>query len=381
MIIFKTFLKVLNKCKLPVILYTVILLFFAGFSLQSNEQSNDFVASQPKIYMINDDPQGKISISLTKYLEKHCHIVDLAADQDADDALFYRDISYVVHIPKHFHEEFMQGKKPQLKVKGINDYNASLAEMMIERYLSSAAFYQQAGYEEDTFIAHIEEAMAQQSDVEMTSSLDSDGLTNAAYYFNFSNYAIMAGCIYVICLILSCFKNEMIAKRTIISSYDYRKLNRVLLLSNGAFALVLWLFYVIISFVLLKHIMFTMHGVVYMINSLLFTCCAVALAFLIANLMTNKNAINGLVNVIALGSSFLCGAFVPVEMLPDIVLKIAHVLPSYWFIHTNNLLTGIETINAETLQPLLVNMGVMMIFTLSFVILTNIIAKRKRKFA
>ena len=75
--------------------------------------------------------------------------------------------------------------------------------------------------------------------------------------------------------------------------------------------------------------MFTTHGLMYLINSFVFTICAITIAFLIGTLINNKNAINGIVNVVALGSCFLCGAFVPMDWLPDAVLKIAHVLPSY----------------------------------------------------
>ncbi len=67
--------------------------------------------------------------------------------------------------------------------------------------------------------------------------------------------------------------------------------------------------------------MFTVHGIILMVNSFVFSICALTIAILIANLVNNKNAINGIVNVVALGSSFLCGAFVPIEWLPDTVLK------------------------------------------------------------
>lgn len=382
MIVFKTFLKVLNKCKGPIILYTVILLFFAGFSLQTNEAGGGFTASKPNIYIVNEDQKGGITGSLTKYLEANCNLVALDNSKEAiDDAIFYRDVSMVITIPPNFHEDFMQGKKPQLEIRTTQDYNAALAEIMLERYMAAASFYQQAGYQQDELIEHMEAAMVQKGEVEMTSSLDNEGLTKAAYYYNFSNYSIIAGCIFVISLILAIFKNEKIAKRTLISSFNYRKLNRLLLLSNSLFALMLWLLYVLISIVLLKDVMLTMHGVMLMLNALLFTFCAVAMAFLIANLITNKNAINGIVNVVALGSCFLCGAFVPADMLPDIVLKIAHVLPSYWFINANNLIAEIETVNMDTLQPIFINMGVITGFIFIFIVLSNMIAKRKRKFA
>ena len=96
--------------------------------------------------------------------------------------------------------------------------------------------------------------------------------------------------------------------------------------------------------------------------------CALTIAFLIATIVNNKNAINGIVNVIALGSSFLCGAFVPVEWLPK-----------YWYIQTNELLKTIEVFNIQTLMPVFINMGVIVLFSLLFITLTNIFSKKKRR--
>lgn len=125
--------------------------------------------------------------------------------------------------------------------------------------------------------------------------------------------------------------------------------------------------------------MFTSHGMIYILNSFIFNFCALTLAFLIGNILTNKDAMNGIINVIALGSSFLCGAFVPMEFLPKQVLNIAHILPSYWYIKTNELLKNIEVCNLENIKPLLLNMGVILCFSLIFIIITNIISNRKRK--
>ena len=154
-----------------------------------------------------------------------------------------------------------------------------------------------------------------------------------------------------------------------------------LLLSNGLFALILWIFYVLLSFILVGNVMFTEHGLIYIINSFIFTICALTIAFLIGNLSINKNAINGIINVVALGSSFLCGAFVPMEWLPDFVIKIAHILPSYYYISSNEMITDLEVINIETMKPILINMGAILIFMIAFIIITNIISRKKRKIA
>lgn len=67
------------------------------------------------------------------------------------------------------------------------------------------------------------------------------------------------------------------------------------------------------------------------------------------------------------------------EWLPDTVLKIAHSLPSYYYISNNEILKTLEEINFETLKPVIGNMAVILVFTLGFTVLSNMISKRKSK--
>lgn len=378
MIVFKTFLKVLNKCKVPIIIYTVCLIFFAGFNMQTNENSTSFVASKPDVLIINQDEEIGITKSLMEYIKQNCNIVEIEDKEEArNDALFYRDVNYMIYIPKNYREDFLAGNHPKLEVKSTGDYQASLAEMMLEKYVRVANLYQKMLSEENEIIKNTEETLAKQTQVEITSKLDTDNLSKATFYYNFANYSILAGCVYVICLVLSSFQEEKIRKRTIVSSMKDKIHNRYLLLANSLFAVILWAGYVILSRILIGDIIFSAHGLMYIVNSFVFTICAVTISFVIANLVNNKNAINGIVNVVALGSSFLCGAFVPMEWLPDSVLKIAHILPSYYYISTNEALKELEVINLETLKPILANMGILLGFAMGFVILRNILSKKK----
>lgn len=380
MTVFKTFLKVLNKCKAPIIMYTVILIFFGGFNMTTSENSTNFVASKPDILIINNDEKVGITENLINYIERNSNIIDIKDDEEAiNDALFYRAVNYIIYIPYNFREDFLNGKNPKIEIKSTGDYQSSLAEMMLERYIKVANIYNSTSMSEEEIITNINNTLVKQTEVQITSKLDTDSLTKVAFYYNFSNYALLAGSVYVICLILSSFKNEKINKRTIISSMNYKEYNRKLLLSNGLFAIILWMFYVILSIILLGDIMFTQHGLLYIINSFIFTICALTIAFLIGNLINNKNAINGIVNVIALGSSFLCGAFVPMEWIPDTVLKIAHILPSYWYIKANELLKTVEIFNFDTLKPIVINMLVVVAFSTLFIVITNVVSAKKRK--
>lgn len=379
MTVFKTFLKILNKNKFIVIMYTAILLIFGAANMQTSENSMSYIPEKPDVIIVNNDNDQGITKDLIKYIKKNSNLINITGEDKINDALFYREANYIIYIPKNYSEDFMTGKNPQIKVKNAGDYEAALAEMIVSRYTKVAATYQKSIKNENELIKKTNETLSKEAKIKTVSKIDSTSLEKAAYYFNFESYSLLACLIYVICLILSTFNDDKIRKRTIISSTDYKKNNRILLLSNCLYALVVWLLYLVVSFILIGKIMFTAYGLIYAINSLLFTICASSIAFLVGNIVKNKNTINGIVNVIALGSSFLCGAFVPQTYLPKAVLNIAHILPTYYYIKTNNDLSSLEIINFETLKPLFINMIVLIIFTLIFIILTNIITKSKRK--
>ena len=380
MTVFKTFLKILNKNKFIIILYTLFLIFFGGFNMQTSENNTNFVASKPDIMIVNYDEEKGITKDLIKYIEENSNVVDLKNNEDAiNDALFYRDVNYVVYIPKNYNKDFMDGKNPEIEIKSTGDYQSSFAEMLLSRYIKVANIYQKSINSEEELISKINETLSKKSEVEITSKLDTNILSKATFYYNFANYSIMACLIYVICLILASFKDIKIQKRTIISSTNYKTLNRKILLSNSLFSIILWMIYVVLSFILVGDIMFSIHGIFYLINSFVFTICATTIALFIGNIVSNKNTISGIVNVIALGSSFLCGAFVPMEWLPDGVIKIAHILPSYYYISNNEVLKTLELINLNTIKPILLNIIIVLSFSIMFIILTNIVSKRKQK--
>lgn len=380
MTVFKTFLKILNKNKFIIILYTLFLIFFGGFNMQTSESNINFVASKPDIMIVNYDEEKGITKDLIKYIEENSNVVDLKNNEDAiNDALFYRDVNYVVYIPKNYNKDFMDGKNPEIEIKSTGDYQSSFAEMLLSRYIKVANIYQKSINSEEELISKINETLSKKSEVEITSKLDTNILSKATFYYNFANYSIMACLIYVICLILASFKDIKIQKRTIISSTNYKTLNRKILLSNSLFSIILWMIYVVLSFILVGDIMFSIHGIFYLINSFVFTICATTIALFIGNIVSNKNTISGIVNVIALGSSFLCGAFVPMEWLPDGVIKIAHILPSYYYISNNEVLKTLELINLNTIKPILLNIIIVLSFSIMFIILTNIVSKRKQK--
>lgn len=360
-------------------MYSAFLVFFSVFNMTANETTTSFEKERPDLAIVNEDVDEGITASLINYLKANSEEASYESEGEIDDALFYRDVNYVIYIPKGFREDFLAGKNPDIRIKSTGDYMASLAEMMLERYLNVANVYLGKMDSERELVEATRKTLDEKVDVVMTTSLDTGNLEKAATYYNFMNYCLLAGAIYIICLILSTFKEERIDKRTIVSSTNYKSFNKKLIFYNGIFTFILWLVYVLISMLIIGDVMFTVHGAILILNSFVFSLCCLSLAFLIGNVLHNKEAINGIVNVIALGSSFLCGSFVPMEWLPRSVLNIAHVLPSYWYIKTNELVKTMEVIDWETSKVLFGNMIVILCFAISFTVIMNVTVSKKRR--
>ena len=256
MTVFKTFLKILNKNKFTVILYTVILLVFGISNMQTSENNMSFVASKPDVLIVNYDEEKGITKDLIKYISNNSNIVHIDNNEEKiNDALFYRDVNYVIYIPKGYNTELMDGKNPELEIKSVGDYGASFEEMILSRYIKVANIYQKSIKDEDELINKINDTLSKETEVEITSKLDTNTVSKATYYYNFASYSILACLLLIVSLMLNSFNEEKIRKRIAVSNTSYKKHNRILLLSNCCYSLVLWLFYVIISFILVGDFM------------------------------------------------------------------------------------------------------------------------------
>ena len=379
MTVFKTILKILNRLKGMLILYTVMLISITMINQTADSNITNFEESKPDMLIVNKDNDNIVTNSFINYINKHAEIknIDINDEEKINDAIFYRDVNYVIYIPENFGENILNGEEPIIEYKSSGDQYATYSEMLIEKYIKTILIYREY-YEGEELINKVSDVIENNVNIELKTILDTSKLNAMTRYFNFLNYAFLAGCVYCISMILSSIKEDNVRKRTIISSYNYKKYNRIVLLSNAIVILAMWVLYIILSFILFKDLMISLNGLAYIINSFIFAICSLTVGFLIGNITQNKNAIGGIVNVVALGTSFLCGCFVPFQYMPDYVLKIAHIFPTYYYVSNNELIKTMEVFNFNTIKPLLINGTLVCFFSLIFIIITNYISKKKQ---
>lgn len=378
MTVFNTFWKVINKYKGTIILFTVMLIAFGGINTTTSNNSLDFTNNKPDIVIINNDQNKGLTKNLIAYLKENTNVKDIKDEEEIDDALFYRQVNYIIYIPKNYRNDILSGINPKIDIKTTDDYDSSLAEMILKRYLKTQEVYSKTTSNEQELIEKINTNLKTKSEVSITSTVNTDKTSKVSGYYNFASYSIMYTIIFIICMVLASFNEKTIKKRTIISSMNYKTHNKLILKASFLYSIIVWLLFMILGIILFPDTVISLRGLIYTINAFIFTFASLTLALLISSLSSNKNAITGIANVVCLGSAFLCGAFIPSTWLPDTVIKISRIFPTYWYVNSNDLLSSLEKINLNSLEPIIINMLVVLLFSLIFIVLTNIISKKKQ---
>ena len=114
MTVFKTILKILNKLKGMLILYTVMLISITTINQKSGNNISNFEESKPDILIVNKDESNDITTNFVNYINKHSEIKDIDTNDEEkiNDAIFYRDVNFVIYIPENFGNDLLNDKNP-----------------------------------------------------------------------------------------------------------------------------------------------------------------------------------------------------------------------------------------------------------------------------
>lgn len=377
MTVFKTFWKVVKRYKGTIIGFTLMLIVFGSINMSSNDVTSSFKETKPDIIIVNND-NGAFSKALVNYLKENANIIDVKnTEKDIDDAIFYRDASYVVYIPKEYEESILNGENGNIEIKSSGDYTSNLAEMLLTRYIKTIKVLSKEYSDKSVLLSKVNDALDENSKVELTTKINTTELSRLSRYYNFASYTLIAVILFIICLVLSSFNKESIRKRIIVSSMDYKKHNKYILIASSLYSIFVVILYTILGFIIFGSLIFTERGLLYILNTFIFSFVALCMALFISTLVKNKEVVSGIVNVVALSQAFLCGAFIPTLWLPESVIKIAHILPAYWYINTNDFLAELEVLSFANLKTVWINMLVLIIFAIIFIILNNIASRKK----
>lgn len=380
MTIYKGYLKIISKNKGLVFMYMAI--FFAVtliFQSASQKDSNlSYQAESIKIALIDED-KGEFSKSFQEYLRQF-HQVTMVEDNKAflQENLFYRNIEYIVRIPADFYQVCGREGEKLAVTKVPGSYSAFYVDQQINDFLNHARTYYAAGFTEKETALAMENIKSAR--VMMYKDGDEEESTPPyAFYFQYMPYLFLTVLCYTLGNVLSSFRKGELPKRMMASAVPARRQSLEGLLAAGTVGILLWTIALFIAGCIFRSRLLCSNNLgYYLLNSLGLLLVSLSLSYLVGTVTNGINALNGVVNVIALGMCFLCGVFVPMEYLNQGVKKAAHFLPVYWYENANNLLSKYSTIMGEVKVEVLQSIGIQFVFTIALICVTLAISKKRQ---
>lgn len=381
MTVFKGFLQVLIRNIAFVILFTTIMVVMGLTVFQTSPSSSgDFTPSKPTVLVINRGNDTALTRSFNSYLAGQTKKADTgSSEREIDDALYYETLSYVVYLPHDFTTTILKGEKPVVDIKTRASSESASAEVLVSRFLRLATGYGQYLTDEDELVKAVNSSLKLDSKVSLTSHLDQKTLHNVTALYNFGSYTLLAGGAYVITMILAAFSVVNIRKRTLVSPARPIRIDLSLIAGCALIVAFLVALNVLLVRILLPGIADTGREGLYALNIAAFGLPVLAIGFFIAKITNNKEALSAIVNVVALASAFLCGAFIPRELMPDAVVAIGRALPTFYYIDNNNALAEMTSFSGATASQFWVNIGVQVVFTLALWGIAMLITRLRRR--
>lgn len=381
MTVFKGFLQVLLRNIAFVILFTTIMVVMGLTAFHTSpDSSGDFTASKPTVLVINRGNDTALTRSFNSYLAGQTKKADTGtSEREIDDALYYQTLSYVVYLPHDFTTTILKGEKPVVDVKSRASSESASAEVLVSRFLRLATGYGQYLSDEDELVKAVNSSLKLDSKVTLTSNLDQKTLHNVTALYNFGSYTLLAGGTYVITMILAAFSVVNIRKRTLVSPTRPIRIDLSLIAGCALIVAFLVALNVLLVRILLPGIADTGREGLYALNIAAFGLPVLAIGFFIAKITNNKEALGAIINVVALASAFLCGAFIPRELMPDAVVAIGKALPSFYYIDNNNALAEMTSFTGATASQFWENIGVQVGYALALWIGAAILTRLRRR--
>lgn len=383
MTVYKGYLKVMKKNIGLILMYLAI---FTGITFMfqmvlGNDPITNYKAVSVKIALVDEDG-GSLAGELKSYLEQ-CHQVTVTENDRArlQEDLFYRNIEYIIRIPEHFFETCITDGQQLEVTKVPGSYTAFYVDQQLNSFLNDARVYYSAGFTQEETAAALHELKPVQVDL-----LDTGGTVEEmpayGFYFQYIPYLFLSVLCYVMGNVISAFQRGDLPKRMSASAVSARRQSLEGLLAAATMAAILWTVSIAGAFAFYGKRLMECKGLpYYLLNSLMMVLTALAISYLVGMMVRGKSAANtlsGIVNVLSLGMCFLCGVFVPLEMMNKGVKTVAQFLPVYWYETVNDLVVEFGNVTGEVRRTVFQGLGMQLVFVVALVCVVLVIGKWRR---
>ncbi len=374
--VFKLFFKIVKTKWLSMLIYLAI---FLGILTLTDVSGQDSGFSSAKMSLtVYDNDESKASRKLVDYISANNEMVEVENEKDKlIDALYITETNYVITINKGFEEKLKEGRTEGLfDTQYIHDANTNrLADDMLNTYVSTVCAYMAGGMELDEAADATVRVLSEKTEVKFENFAEETGAKSAGF-FNYMPYIIMSIVVSALCPVIMVMNKKEVAFRTKCSSFSEGKANLQTVLASLVFLFGIW-FCLMGLGVIKNEGMFSGNLWYAVLNTIAFMVVCIAIALLLSSFEISETTLGFVSQTLGLGMAFLCGMFVPLELLDKTVVAIGRFLPAYWYVRANNMICSMsgETFSANKVLGF---MGVELLFALAIFAVAVAVRRQKK---
>ncbi|MCQ2521041.1 MAG: ABC transporter permease [Lachnospiraceae bacterium] len=334
---FKLFFKILNRYKGQMIMFVGIFASVIISVTKSNSASGDATSymSRTVQYALFDEDQSVLSGAIAAYLAESQELVENIPNEKRalQDAIYNGDIDCSLVIPAGFGDALLAGDgQEDLQIVTYADsQEAVLFETALDNYINILANYLQLGYDAENAVIQANRVMDLTVDVTFPDGGEVKDFNPAHFFFIYLAWVMIMIIVNGVGPVLSAFKEKECSRRIYCSSCKFSSLQGSMYAGMAVLGTVLTIFFAVLGSIIVGKNVSLNRILLYGVNLLCYTVVALSLVFLFSAITRKQAVLSMLANVVSLGMSFICGIFVPMELLSDGVEKAAHFLPAYWY--------------------------------------------------
>ena len=381
MTVFKCYMKILKQNLSLVFLYLGIFFSVAIVLQMAAGKGEDSLYQTTSIDLgiVNLD-DSLLSSGFVDYLSQIHHVTIMENDPETlQENLFYRNVEYIIQIPADFYKTCIQNGESLKVTKVPGSYSSYYVDQQISSYLDTMRTYLAAGFSQEEAITALK-SQVHEPVTKLSSNSVSTDKSPLVYYFRYIPYLFLGVLCYTMGYILMAFKKGDIQKRMAASAISSRRQTLEGLLAMGMIGAGLW-FLGILGAVLMYRKSFLDSRMLpyYLLNTLLMQIVALSLSYLIGMFINNSDLLSGAANIVSLSMCFLCGVFVPMDVMDKSVLKVSQFLPVYWYEQVNEILSSHISLTSQLQEKVWLGMGIELLFAVVFVFLIMVVSKHRRE--
>lgn len=345
--VFKLFFKV-ARSKIGIgILYTVIFFAICFPMVNASEQKVDFEDTSLSLY-IQDEDQTEASRALVSTLaEKHRVTEEPMDNQKLMDAMYYSTVDYSLVIKKGYAERLGSVDSEALQTGLLEEFHLrdSYAAAMMSVYLNEYIRNTRVGVAmgDDLMTAVRKSSERPVVDVEIVQNtkdkvFDQNFTPKFAWFFRLLMYIMVAVIMSMLGPILLSLNREDQRKRVECSRLNVSAYVTQVFLGSAILVILIWLVFVAGGAALYGGMYKGTNSWMAVLNSLIFVLFVAMFTIFVSTFRPSSTVMSMMAQALGLGMAFLCGGFVPQTMLGEGVLKVARILPGFWYERANDIL-------------------------------------------